>query len=173
MYSSSYESMSITDDMSACDTCEVYVTRALSSPLVRSLLQGLRDAGCPIDLPRHVVCEPCSSSTGTLAGGYRDGSQVFVVRALFVILQIRLEAQPGGVILRQVLQPGQGDQCAGPRAGAHVRPLRGEAGLGQHPPPRLLRGPRLQPRTLRRTHRRRAAGWRILDCPVAATRRVC
>ena len=61
--------MSITDDMSACDTCEVYVTRALSSPLVRSLLQGLRDAGCPIDLPRHVVCEPCSSSTGTLAGG--------------------------------------------------------------------------------------------------------
>ena len=46
--------------------CEVLVTRALSSPLVRALVQGLESEGCQFDLVRHVVCEPCE---GGLAGG--------------------------------------------------------------------------------------------------------
>ena len=46
--------------------CEVLVTRALQSPLVQSLLQGLEDRGCQFDLVRHVVCEPCQPG---LAGG--------------------------------------------------------------------------------------------------------
>ena len=51
-------------DMTAC---EVYVTKALSScPLIKSLLKGLKDAGCNFDVVRHVVCEPCDND---LAGG--------------------------------------------------------------------------------------------------------
>ena len=46
--------------------CEVLVTRALNSPLVRALIQGLESQGCQFDLVRHVVCEPCE---GGLAGG--------------------------------------------------------------------------------------------------------
>ena len=46
--------------------CEVLVTRALNSPLVRALIQGLESQGCQFDLVRHVVCETCE---GDLAGG--------------------------------------------------------------------------------------------------------
>ena len=46
--------------------CEELVTQALSSPLVKTLIKGLNDAGCTFDLARHVACEPCNSN---LAGG--------------------------------------------------------------------------------------------------------
>ena len=36
-------------------SCEVLVTQALSSPLVRAMVRGLEEAGCPLNLPRHVV----------------------------------------------------------------------------------------------------------------------
>ena len=49
------------------EECELLVTRALASPLVRSLVRGLQAQGCQFDLARHVVCEPCH---GGLAGGY-------------------------------------------------------------------------------------------------------
>lgn len=48
-------------------SCEILVTEALSSPLVRAMMRGLLEAGCPLNIPRHVVCEPCNNS---LAGGY-------------------------------------------------------------------------------------------------------
>ena len=55
----------ISDEVKMRD-CEVLVTRALSSPLVRALVRGLESQGCQFDLVRHVVCEPCE---GGLAGG--------------------------------------------------------------------------------------------------------
>ena len=54
----------VTDEMTSC---EILVTEALSSPLVRAMMRGLEEAGCPLNIPRHVVCEPCNNS---LAGGW-------------------------------------------------------------------------------------------------------
>ena len=48
-------------------SCEILVTQALSSPLVRAMMRGLEEAGCPLNIARHVVCEPCNNS---LAGGW-------------------------------------------------------------------------------------------------------
>jgi len=47
--------------------CEELVSRALHSPLVKSLLAGLRSQGCQFDVVRHLVCEPCQEG---LAGGF-------------------------------------------------------------------------------------------------------
>ena len=46
--------------------CEILVTKALSTPIVRRLVLGLEQAGCEFSLPRHVACEPCDDG---LAGG--------------------------------------------------------------------------------------------------------
>ena len=48
--------------------CEKNIARAIqSSPFIRLMLAGLKDAGCTVTPHRHMVCEPCSPE---VSGGY-------------------------------------------------------------------------------------------------------
>lgn len=48
--------------------CHNRLERALSkSSYVRYMLDAMRKAGCPVDVGRHLVCEPCGP---TVAGGF-------------------------------------------------------------------------------------------------------
>lgn len=58
-------------------TCEFNVLKAMeTNPCVQLLLHAMARNGCPINLRRHISCEPCK---GTLKGGFDSkNNQLFV-----------------------------------------------------------------------------------------------
>ena len=51
-------------------TCEFNVLKAMErNPCVQLLLQAMARNGCPINIRRHISCEPCK---GTLKGMYSE-----------------------------------------------------------------------------------------------------
>lgn len=48
--------------------CERHIHNLVGeSPLIKFMMEALKASGCPVDLSRHVSCEPCSS---IVTGGY-------------------------------------------------------------------------------------------------------
>ena len=46
--------------------CEKYVVKSIeSNPLIKTLVQALKDQNCPIDLSRHFSCEYCDNAMPT------------------------------------------------------------------------------------------------------------
>ena len=67
-----------TDVCEAVTQCEKNIALAIeSSPMIRTMLRAMQAQGCEVDLPRHIVCEPCNDKR--LFGGFDQPlSQVFI-----------------------------------------------------------------------------------------------
>ena len=87
------------------DECERNIAAAIeSSPFIRLMIRSLKAKGCPVDFPRHFVCETCENPK--LLGGFDQPlAQVFICSN-----NCRSERKTGQILAHELVH--MYDHCA-------------------------------------------------------------